>query len=59
MENKMDNIIMNITTSAFLILLGAMLIQVFELKIINILYVMYIVLFVLIVNFILKIAGER
>ena len=46
--------IINITTSVLLILLGAMLIQFFELKIINIAYAMYIVLFVLILKFILK-----
>ena len=58
MENKMEKIIY-IMISVLYVELVAMSIQSFELKIINIAYAMYIVLFVLIVNFILKIAGER
>jgi hypothetical protein len=58
MENKMEKIIY-IMISVLFVELVAMSIQSFELKIINIAYAMYIVLFVLIVNFILKIAGER
>jgi len=51
--------IIYIMISVLYVELVAMSIQSFELKIINIAYAMYIVLFVLIVNFILKIAGER
>ena len=53
MENKMEKIIY-IMISVLYVELIAMMIQSFELKIINIAYAMYIVLFVLILKFILK-----
>ena len=53
MENKMEKIIY-IMISVLFVELVAMMIQVFELKIINILYAMGIVLFVLTVKFLVK-----